>query len=186
LLLTATEFHKASNSNLCPFLFVFRFSFHFFAPRNYFGHTHTYTHAHTHTHNTREREIGRSADCFRHPPSSLFLSLPLSLLPPLSPPPPPLPPSLPPPLARARSPLCHQRGGCFAGVHDSFWTHAADYELLSQTLREQFVALYSLPILAKLKQQLEAGCPEAGPLPPLPKKGDLDLRVVLKSPYFFS
>jgi hypothetical protein len=28
--------------------------------------------------------------------------------------------------------------------------------------------------------------PDAGPMPPLPPKGDLDLRVVLDSPYFFS
>jgi DNA-directed RNA polymerase, mitochondrial len=80
----------------------------------------------------------------------------------------------------------HKRGCTFAGVHDSFWTHACDYEVLSATLREQFVQLYSLPILANLKASLERDYPEAGPLPPLPKRGDLDLKVVLKSPYFFS
>ena len=42
-----------------------------------------------------------------------------------------------------------------AGVHDSFWTHACDYEVLATVLREQFVELYSLPILANLKASLE-------------------------------
>ena len=28
--------------------------------------------------------------------------------------------------------------------------------------------------------------PDAGPLPPLPPLGELDLKVVLDSPYFFS
>lgn len=79
----------------------------------------------------------------------------------------------------------HRRGGTFAGVHDSFWTHACDYELLSTVLREQFVELYSLPILANLKASLERDYPGVA-LPPLPSKGDLDLKVVLESPYFFS
>jgi len=80
----------------------------------------------------------------------------------------------------------HRRGGTFAGVHDSFWTHPCDYDTLASVLREQFVELYSLPILANLKLSFERDYPEAGPLPPLPIKGELDLKVVLKSPYFFS
>jgi len=35
----------------------------------------------------------------------------------------------------------------YAGVHDSFWTHACDVEKMSQILREKFVELYSMPIL---------------------------------------
>jgi hypothetical protein len=34
-----------------------------------------------------------------------------------------------------------------AGVHDSFWTHAADVEKMNQILRETFVELYKQPIL---------------------------------------
>ena len=35
----------------------------------------------------------------------------------------------------------------FAGVHDSFWTHACDVEKMNKILREKFVELYSMPVL---------------------------------------
>ena len=34
-----------------------------------------------------------------------------------------------------------------AGVHDSFWTHACNVDVMNQILREKFVELYSMPIL---------------------------------------
>jgi len=79
-----------------------------------------------------------------------------------------------------------RRGGTFAGVHDSYWTHAADFEELAEVLREEFVKLYSLDLIANLKASLERDFPDAGPLPPLPEKGTLDIQVVKRSPYFFS
>lgn len=36
---------------------------------------------------------------------------------------------------------------CAAGVHDSYWTHACDVDLMNQILREKFVELYETPIL---------------------------------------
>lgn len=33
------------------------------------------------------------------------------------------------------------------GVHDSYWTHAGDVDQLNLLLREEFVNLYSQPIL---------------------------------------
>ncbi|KAJ1488102.1 hypothetical protein T484DRAFT_2138919 [Baffinella frigidus] len=78
----------------------------------------------------------------------------------------------------------HARGKTFAGVHDSYWTHACDYEELADVLRDQFVKLYSEPVLANLKRDLERDY--GVELDPLPEKGTLDLEVVRKSPYFFS
>lgn len=75
-------------------------------------------------------------------------------------------------------------GAIFAGVHDSYWTHASDVELLGKVLREEFVALYSMPVLEDLKARFEADYQVK--LPPLPPKGRLDLSVVKDSPYFFS
>ena len=43
-------------------------------------------------------------------------------------------------------------------MHDSYWTHASDYGLLAKVLREQFVNLYSLPVLANLKASIEREC----------------------------
>lgn len=39
---------------------------------------------------------------------------------------------------------------CVAGVHDSYWTHACDVDLMNQILREKFVELYETPILEKV------------------------------------
>ncbi|KAG8075105.1 hypothetical protein GUJ93_ZPchr0006g43375 [Zizania palustris] len=42
---------------------------------------------------------------------------------------------------------CKEADLHFAGVHDSFWVHACDVDKMNQILREQFVELYSMPIL---------------------------------------
>lgn len=78
-----------------------------------------------------------------------------------------------------------QAGLVFAGVHDSFWTHAGSVGALSGILRDQFVALHSRPLLADLAAELAAAHPGVA-LPPLPGTGDLDLEQVRASPYFFS
>ena len=71
----------------------------------------------------------------------------------------------------------------FAMVHDSFGVHAADVDLLNRTLREEFVAMHSEPIMANFfQEQLLAGVA----LPSLPPPGTLDIRQVLESPYFFA
>lgn len=44
----------------------------------------------------------------------------------------------------------------FASVHDCFWTHASTVDAMNVTLREQFVALYSAPILQQLSEELRA------------------------------
>ncbi|XP_050213879.1 DNA-directed RNA polymerase 3, chloroplastic [Mercurialis annua] len=73
----------------------------------------------------------------------------------------------------------------FAGVHDSFWTHACDVDLMNQILREKFVDLYSMPILENLLEEFQTSYP-ALKFPPLPERGNFDLQEVLKSPYFFN
>jgi DNA-directed RNA polymerase len=73
----------------------------------------------------------------------------------------------------------------FAMVHDSFGVHAADIDLLNRVLREEFVGMYSEPVL----QNFIDGQRKANPgvdLPDPPAVGDLDIRQVLVSPYFFA
>lgn len=48
-------------------------------------------------------------------------------------------------------------GLAFAGVHDSFWTHAGDVPRMNQLLREQFVALHSQPLLEQLLASFQVG-----------------------------
>jgi DNA-directed RNA polymerase len=72
----------------------------------------------------------------------------------------------------------------FAMVHDSFGVHAADIDLLHRVLREEFVRIYSEPVLPNFfREQLRAS---QMALPALPPPGNLDIRQVLLSPYFFA
>ncbi|KAI4335521.1 hypothetical protein L6164_014159 [Bauhinia variegata] len=80
---------------------------------------------------------------------------------------------------------CRDAGLHFAGVHDSFWTHACDVDKMNRILREKFVELYSMPILENLLEEFETTYPGLV-FPPLPGRGDFDLRQVLESPYFFN
>ncbi|KAF8051282.1 hypothetical protein N665_1755s0005 [Sinapis alba] len=60
--------------------------------------------------------------------------------------------------------VCNKAGLSFAWVHDSFWTHASDVNLL-ESFQKSFTSLR---------------------FPPLPERGDFDLREVMRSPYFFN
>ncbi len=83
---------------------------------------------------------------------------------------------------------CKERGiDQFAMIHDSYGTHSPNMPLMSDCLRESFVELYSgkdwlyeLWIVAKRE------LPTAADLPLPPKKGNLDIKEVLCSKYFFA
>jgi len=78
-----------------------------------------------------------------------------------------------------------EAGIAFAGVHDSFWTHAGTVKQLNELLREAFVELHSRPLLEDLLAQLRAAHPDIT-FPPLPARGKLELEKVRDSTYFFS
>ncbi|GAB2234210.1 hypothetical protein Droror1_Dr00003452 [Drosera rotundifolia] len=80
---------------------------------------------------------------------------------------------------------CKKAGLSFAGVHDSYWTHACDVDEMNRILREKFVELYEFPILEKLLESFQNSFPELK-FPTLPEHGDFDLHEVLRSPYFFN
>lgn len=80
---------------------------------------------------------------------------------------------------------CATRGLHFAAVHDSFWTHAGTVDEMNESLRTQFVALYSEPILEDFRETLCMRFPSIN-FPPLPKRGTLDIKQVLNSKYFFA
>lgn len=80
----------------------------------------------------------------------------------------------------------------FSFIHDSFGCHAGDMDTLGQALRLAFVEQYSGDVLgdfhAQLVSQLEASGSSdlIAQIPPVPKRGTLDLEAVLKSDYFFA
>ncbi|XP_077237659.1 DNA-directed RNA polymerase 1B, mitochondrial-like [Tasmannia lanceolata] len=80
---------------------------------------------------------------------------------------------------------CKKAGLNFAGVHDSYWTHACDVDEMNGILREKFVELYETPILENLLESFQQSFPSLS-FPTLPERGDFDLSDVLKSPYFFN
>ncbi|KAI4314037.1 hypothetical protein L6164_026980 [Bauhinia variegata] len=80
---------------------------------------------------------------------------------------------------------CKRAGLKFAGVHDSYWTHACDVDEMNRILREKFVELYEAPVLENLLESFEKSFPTLG-FPPLPERGDFNLREVLESTYFFN
>ena len=72
----------------------------------------------------------------------------------------------------------------FAMVHDSYGVHACDVDLLHRVLREEFVGIYSEPVLMNfLREQLKE---HRMGLPAMPVPGTLDIRQVLSSAYFFA
>ena len=54
-----------------------------------------------------------------------------------------------------------------------------------ELLRQQFVNLYSQPILENFLESLEIRYPDLS-FPKVPEKGNLDLHSILESPYFFN
>ncbi|KAG1675662.1 hypothetical protein FOA52_002371 [Chlamydomonas sp. UWO 241] len=108
---------------------------------------------------------------------------------------------------------CDRAGITFAGVHDSFWTHAGDVDAMGVLLRKEFVTLHNRPLLRELQAHLQAqldvaaiaakelaGAKKAAgekrparekiaivkDLPPIPATGDLNLTDIERSVYFFN
>jgi DNA-directed RNA polymerase len=85
-----------------------------------------------------------------------------------------------------------REGKTMMAVHDSYWTHACDLPDLARILRSQFVSLYeNYDPLWEIKSQWEELFffdlkRHAATLPDPPARGNLDLKQVLDSPYFFS
>jgi len=77
----------------------------------------------------------------------------------------------------------------FSLVHDSYGTHAADTQDSVEALKEAFVEIYEQnDPLQDFYDQVVAVLPEEEreKLPPMPAKGNLDIRQVLESDYFFA
>jgi DNA-directed RNA polymerase len=48
---------------------------------------------------------------------------------------------------------CNQAGLTFASVHDSFWTHACDVDVMNVVLREAFVRMHSNDLIGQLRDE---------------------------------
>ncbi|PVV03739.1 hypothetical protein BB560_001774 [Smittium megazygosporum] len=50
---------------------------------------------------------------------------------------------------------CKKNGLTFSSVHDSYWTHACDVDVMNDILRAEFVKLHSMDIMPELKKEFE-------------------------------
>lgn len=82
---------------------------------------------------------------------------------------------------------CSEAGISFAGVHDSFWTHAGHVPAMNRLLRAKFVELHAREpdLLQDLLRQLQQQHPGLQ-FPPIPERGSLAVAKVKQSRYFFS
>ncbi|MEW5305129.1 MAG: hypothetical protein WDW36_007690 [Sanguina aurantia] len=90
---------------------------------------------------------------------------------------------------------CREEGMAFAGVHDSYWTHACDVDQMNILLREKFVELHGLPLMEYLVDDIQKSLTDEDRAKlekakvyfgEPPKLGELDLNLVRQSTYFFS
>jgi DNA-directed RNA polymerase len=51
---------------------------------------------------------------------------------------------------------CDELGLSFAAVHDSFWTHAADIDVMNRVLRDAFVRIHGEDVIGRLASEFEA------------------------------
>lgn len=73
-----------------------------------------------------------------------------------------------------------------AFVHDSYLVHAAFHPALGKELRQAWVDTFEGDPLKDWMRQIEAQLPKGFTLPPAPEYGNLDVRQVLDSKYFFA
>ncbi|WBY57363.1 DNA-directed RNA polymerase [Plasmodium yoelii yoelii] len=80
-----------------------------------------------------------------------------------------------------------QNNFSFAAVHDSYWTHACNVDIMNKFIRDSFVTLYNKPILENIYQNFQMRLGKfAEKIPPPPEQGHLDISLVRHSQYFFS
>lgn len=51
---------------------------------------------------------------------------------------------------------CDEKGLTFAAVHDSFWTHAADVDVMNGVIRDAFIRIHSEDVIGRLAAEFEA------------------------------
>ena len=81
---------------------------------------------------------------------------------------------------------CYTKHGLsFASIHDSFWTHPSDIDIMSKVLRENFIKLHKYSLLKDLFKSFSILYPEIK-FPPPPNQSTFDIEQVKNSEFFFS
>ncbi len=80
---------------------------------------------------------------------------------------------------------CRARGLNFAGVHDSYWTSAAQVDAMRTIIDDGFIEIHTPNVMQRLHDGLSRRYPDVE-FPPPPPRGDFDLAGNLRrAPYAF-
>ncbi|KAI1201347.1 DNA-directed RNA polymerase [Nemania serpens] len=73
---------------------------------------------------------------------------------------------------------CDELGLSFAAVHDSFWTHAADVDVMNRVLRDAFVRIHSDDVIGRLGSEFEARYKGSLYLAKVTRRSELGKKIV--------
>ncbi|KAI1327500.1 DNA-directed RNA polymerase [Xylariaceae sp. FL0255] len=74
---------------------------------------------------------------------------------------------------------CDDQGLTFAAVHDSFWTHAADVDVMNTVLRDAFIRIHSEDVIGRLAAEFKARYQGSFYMLRLPQGSEVE-KVVMK------
>ncbi|KAI1823883.1 DNA-directed RNA polymerase [Xylaria intraflava] len=72
---------------------------------------------------------------------------------------------------------CNELGLSFAAVHDSFWTHAGDTDVMNRVLRDAFVRIHSEDVIGRLACEFEARYKGSLYLAKIPRGKDAERQI---------
>lgn len=72
---------------------------------------------------------------------------------------------------------CNEMGLTFAAVHDSFWTHAGDVDIMNEILREAFIRMHSEDIIGRLRSEFMMRYKGCMQLLTIPRSSDASKKI---------
>ncbi|CAJ2513715.1 Uu.00g018340.m01.CDS01 [Anthostomella pinea] len=72
---------------------------------------------------------------------------------------------------------CDELGLSFAAVHDSFWTHAADTDVMNRVLRDAFIRIHGEDVIGRLASEFKARYKGSLYLATLNQDSDVEKRI---------
>lgn len=73
---------------------------------------------------------------------------------------------------------CDEKGLVFAAVHDSFWTHAADVDVMNLVIRDAFIRIHSEDVIGRLAAEFKARYKNSLYLAKVNKTSEVGKRIV--------
>jgi DNA-directed RNA polymerase len=75
---------------------------------------------------------------------------------------------------------CYDKGIQFASVHDSYWTHAGDVDIMNAALRDAFIKLHEVDLIETLKNEFDQRYKGFLRIVKIPRTSDFGKRILRK------